>query len=83
MMINITDIKVSNDMSVVEIYYSSLDDDQEALKALLKKHQKKIKYYLAMELTARRCPTLIFKYDQQLAKIAKMEHLLDSLKQNN
>lgn len=82
--INLTEVKVTRDMSYANIFYTILTDDPE----VLKKAQQAIetsKATIRMELAKkirdiRKIPELVFKFDEALAYGNRIDKLLKSLK---
>ncbi len=81
---NLTEVKVTKDLSFATVYYSILSDDKEVIaKAhdLLEDHKVKIRMELAKKIkNTRKIPDLIFKYDEALAYGNRIDSLLSQIK---
>ena len=64
--VNLTEVKVTKDLSYATIFYTVLSDDDDIIKkaqALLEKHTSKIRKRLAEKIrNVRKIPELLFKY---------------------
>lgn len=82
--INLTEVKMSKDLSIATIYYTILSDDKEVLKKATEKINK-MKATIRMDLAkkiknVRKIPDLSFKYDEALAYGNHINEILSSLK---
>lgn len=65
--ITITEVRITNDLSYMTIYYTCLIDSQKENAALaLERSKGYLRSELAKKLKARKMPELIFKYDEAL-----------------
>ena len=74
--VNLTEVKVTKDLSYANIFYTILSDDQEVIskaQQLLEKNTSKIR-------NMRKIPELIFKYDEALAYGNHIDQLLKTIK---
>lgn len=82
--INITEVKVTKDLSYATFYYTILSDDKKMItlaQEALEKHQGQIRHKLAAKIkNIRKIPELIFKYDEALAYGNHIDQLLKSIK---
>ena len=82
--INLTEVKVTKDLSFATIYYTILADDKDVLeraKKALDEANTKIRMELAKKIkNVRKIPELIFKYDEALAYGNHIDQLLKTLK---
>ncbi len=82
--INLTEVKVTKDLSYANIFYTILSDDQEVIskaQQLLEKNTSKIRKRLAEKIrNIRKIPELIFKYDEALAYGNHIDQLLKTIK---
>ena len=82
---NITEVKITRDLSYATVYYTILNDDPEVIKSAqdnLDKLNKQIRKELASKVNnLRKMPELLFKYDEALAYGNKIDKLLKSVKQ--
>ncbi|MBM7453498.1 ribosome-binding factor A [Acholeplasma morum] len=80
---NITEVKITRDLSYATVYYTILNDDPEVInkaQANLDKINKQIRKELAIKVNnLRKMPELIFKYDEALAYGNKIDKLLKSV----
>ncbi len=80
--VSVTAVEVTNDLSYATIYYSTLNEDEEAVKdvaAGLEKAKGMIRHELGQRLTIFKVPELIFKRDQSVQYGAKIDELLRGL----
>ncbi|MCD4826892.1 MAG: 30S ribosome-binding factor RbfA [Acholeplasmataceae bacterium] len=82
--INLTEVKVTKDMSYATIYYTILSDEAEVLEKA-KKSIEDSKVTIRMELAKkirniRKIPDLIFKYDEALAYGNHIDKILKTIK---
>lgn len=82
--VNLTEVKVTKDLSYASIFYTILSDEDEViLKAqqLLEKNTSKIRKRLAEKIrNIRKIPELLFKYDEALAYGNHIDQLLKTIK---
>jgi ribosome-binding factor A len=82
--INLTEVKVTKDISYATIYYSILSDDPKVLekaKLALEEAKVTIRMELAKKIkNIRKIPDLIFKYDEALAYGNHIDKILKSIK---
>ncbi len=82
--VNLTEVKVTKDLSYANIFYTILSDDQEVIskaQQLLEKNTSKIRKRLAEKIrNIRKIPELIFKYDEALAYGNHIDQLLKTIK---
>ncbi len=82
--INLTEVKVTKDLSYANVYYTILSDEEEVLKRA-KKAIEDVKATIRMELAkkirnVRKIPDLVFKYDEALAYGNHIDQLLKTIK---
>lgn len=81
--INITEVKVTKDLSFATIYYTILSSQEETIKKsmeVLEDNKKIIRMELAKKVkNIRKIPDLIFKYDEALAYGNHIQDLLQSI----
>ncbi|CCV64032.1 Ribosome-binding factor A [Alteracholeplasma palmae J233] len=82
--INITEVKVTKDLSYATIFYTVLSDEKETIELAASVIEEK-KIAIRMELAKkirniRKIPDLIFKYDEALAYGNKIDSILKSIK---
>ena len=82
--VNLTEVKVTKDLSYANIFYTILSDDQEVIskaQQLLEKNTSKIRKRLAEKIrNIRKIPELMFKYDEALAYGNHIDQLLKTIK---
>lgn len=82
--INLTEVKVTKDLSFANVYYTILSDDVEIVekaKQELDKHKVTIRMELAKKIkNTRKIPDLIFKYDEALAYGNHIDKILKTIK---
>jgi ribosome-binding factor A len=79
-MISITDVEVSDDLSFAKIYFSVLGDHEEEtgrqMADLLNSKKGVVRHELAQRLIMRQHPDLRFYYDPTPARAARIDELL-------
>ena len=82
--INLTEVKVTKDISFATIYYTILSDDQKVLdkaKTALEEAKVTIRMELAKKIkNIRKIPDLVFKFDEALAYGNHIDKILKSIK---
>lgn len=82
--INLTEVKVTKDLSFATIYYTILVDEKDALeraKKAIDDAKGSIRMLLAKQIKhVRKIPELIFKFDEALAYGNHIEDILKTLK---
>jgi len=82
--INLTETKVSNDLSFAKVYYTILKDDTETLKyceKILIEKKALIRMELAKKIkNIRKIPEIIFHYDNALAYGNHIDKILKTIK---
>jgi ribosome-binding factor A len=83
--VTITDVRITNDLSIATIYVNFLGSDNrnEAGLKILEKSKGFIRSKLAKELTIRKMPELKFVVDTSLEEGNKIDDILRSLKKDN
>jgi ribosome-binding factor A len=81
--INLTDVKVTKDLSFANIFYTILSDDPNVLK-LTEETIEKNKVVIRLELAKkiknfRKIPDLVFKYDKSLSYGRRIENILKDI----
>ena len=83
--VTITDVEVTNDLSFAKIYVTFLDKPEhhkthmEALESV----KGLVRSKLAGTLSTRKCPQLIFVYDNTLERANRIESIIEQLHQDN
>ncbi len=80
-LLNITEIRITNDLSYMTIYYTVLDDkNKQKMAENLESLKPYIRRELAHKINARKMPDLIFKYDEALEYGNHIAEILESEK---
>ncbi len=83
MYFNITEVKITKDLSFATIYYTILSDKEEDLdiaKNILNQFNKQIRQELSQKIrNIRKMPELKFKYDEALAYGNKIDKIIKEL----
>ena len=75
---NVTEVQLTNDLGIATIYYTlATNADQEIMQNRLNSIKNVVRSYLAQHLATRRCPELIFKYDDLIEKANHIEDLIN------
>lgn len=82
--INLTEVKVTKDLSIAKVYYTILSDDERSLE-LVEKELTKSNTVIRMELAKkikniRKIPEVKFVYDEALAYGNHIDKLLKTIK---
>ena len=80
---SITKVKISPDLSVATVYFSSLKknkDDIDELEKLFRRNNKTIRMNLGKYMSLRSTPSLRFFYDDTLDSVFRIEELLGTIK---
>ena len=81
--INLTEVKVTNDLSFATVYYTILSDDKDIIKLadeIIEEKKAHIRMELAKKIrNVRKIPNLVFKYDEALAYGNHIDGLLKSI----
>ena len=83
--INITDVKVSDDIGIATVFYSIIGEsihksDSKIDDRILKKFSGMIRSNLAKKIKIRRIPKIIFRFDESIEYSENIEKLLRNLK---
>ena len=83
--INITAVKVSDDIGIATVFYSIIGEsihksDSKIDDRILKKFSGMIRSNLAKKIKIRRIPKIIFKFDESIEYSENIEKLLRNLK---
>lgn len=80
--ITITEVRITNDLSFMTIYYTFYEGKEENYQKALEECKGYLRSELAKKLKARKMPELIFKRDSSLDYGNHIEELLQSIKNN-
>ena len=83
--INITAVKVSDDIGIASVFYSIIGEsihksDSKIDDRILKKFSGMIRSNLAKKIKIRRIPKIIFRFDESIEYSENIEKLLKNLK---
>lgn len=82
--VNLTEVKVTKDLSYASIFYTILSDEEEVIQKaqqLLEKNTSRIRKRLAEKIrNIRKIPELLFKYDEALAYGNHIDQVLKTIK---
>jgi ribosome-binding factor A len=80
--LTVTHVKVSADLQVAHVYYTTLGDDRTRRSAAraLERAAPFLRRQLAGRLRLRRAPELQFHYDESIARGERVEQLLQEIK---
>jgi ribosome-binding factor A len=80
--LTITHVKVSSDLQVARVYYTTLGDDRARRDAsrALERASAFLRRQLAGRLRLRRAPELHFHFDESIARGERIERLLQEIK---
>jgi ribosome-binding factor A len=83
--LTLTRVKVAPDLQQARVYYTILGDPAERKKAAraLDRALPFIRHALAQRLDMRRVPVLAFQFDESVAHQARVEELLEQIKQDD
>ncbi|MCK4979405.1 MAG: 30S ribosome-binding factor RbfA [Candidatus Delongbacteria bacterium] len=79
---SITKVKISPDLSVATVYFSSLKKDKvdiEELEKLFRRNNKTIRMNIGKYMSLRSTPSLRFFYDDTLDSVFRIEELLKTI----
>lgn len=78
--INVTEVRITNDLSYMTVYYTTfLSEDKEMLKNALEHDKGYIRMAIARKISARKMPELIFKFDEALEYGNKIDSLISEI----
>ena len=82
-LLTITNVKITKDLRICNVYISLLAPKQEPLAVLeyIIKSSKKIRFYLGNELKSKYVPELKFYYDDTLKKAEKINVIMSKVNQ--
>ncbi len=79
--VTVTDVDVTNDLSFAKIYVTFLDDEKHHKSHMeaLENVKGLVRSKLARTLSTRKCPELIFCYDNSLATGNRIESIINDI----
>lgn len=83
-LITITKVTMSKDLRYAKVFFSHIDTDLENsdLEKKLNQNKSKIKYLMGLNLGAQYVPKINFYFDEKYAKSARIENLLNKVRNN-
>ena len=81
--ITITEVRITNDLSFMTIYYTFYQGDKDKIEKALEESNAFLRSALALRINARKMPELIFKYDTSLEYGNHIEKILMDLEKEN
>ena len=78
-MITITDARVTNDLSFLKVYFTSLDDDKKKVISTLNKSSGFIRSKLCEKMQIRKMPEINFVYDESIAYGKKIDDIIERI----
>ena len=84
-LITITKVNMSRDLRYAKIFFSHINTGltTEELEKKLSLNKKRIRYYMGNNLETQYVPQIHFEFDQNHAKSARIENLLNKVNKNN
>ena len=80
--VTFTDVKMSPDLKIAKVYFSTLDNNPKIAEEALKGAKGLLRKKVGEELQLRYTPSLQFYYDESVVEGNKIENLLNSLKKS-
>ncbi len=77
--ITVTEVRITNDLSFMTIYYTFYQGKKENYELALKECKGYLRSELAKRIKARKMPDLIFKYDESLAYGNHINEIISNL----
>lgn len=75
----ITDVKITNDLSIAKVYFTTLDDDRNMVLNALNKASGFIRSKLCEVVQIRKMPELNFVYDESIEYANNIENIIERL----
>ncbi len=82
--VTVTDVEMSPDLRHAKIFFSILADDEEEKQEIflaLKKTKSEVRYILGQEIDLRFVPELQFELDETAEKAARIEELINQIRE--
>lgn len=76
--VSLTEIRVSKDLGVAKVYFTTLVGDANALQPVLQQYAGRLRGFLGKRMRIRHVPELRFEYDDLLEKGSQLSALIDS-----
>lgn len=81
-LVTITDAKVTNDLSFVKVYFTTLSDNKEDVLIALNKAKGFIRSKLCEKMQIRKMPEINFVYDESIEYGKKIEDIIERISNN-
>lgn len=78
-MVTITDAKVTNDLSFLKVYFTTLDNDRKKVTLALNKANSFIRSKLCEKMDIRKMPEINFVYDESIDYGKKIEDIIERI----
>ena len=78
-MVTITDAKVTNDLSFLKVYYTTMDEDRKKVNEALNKASGFVRSKLCEKMDIRKMPEIHFVYDESIEYGKKIEDLIERI----
>ncbi len=78
-MITITDARVTNDLSFVKVYFTTLDNDRKKVTNALNKASSFIRTMLCDKMDIRKMPEINFVYDESIDYGKKIDDIIERI----
>ena len=77
--ITITDVRITNDLSIAKVYFTSMSSDRDKILSSLNKASGFIRSKLCEMVDIRKMPELIFVYDESIEYANKIEDIIERI----
>lgn len=78
-LVTITDARVTNDLSFVKVYFTTLSDDRKEVIMALNKAKGFIRSKLCEKMNIRKMPEINFVYDESIDYGKKIENIIERI----
>lgn len=78
-MVTITDARVTNDLSFVKVYFTTLDNDRKKVTNALNKASSFIRTMLCDKMDIRKMPEINFVYDESIDYGKKIDDIIERI----
>lgn len=78
-MVTITDAKVTNDLSFLKVYFTTMDEDRKKVNEALNKASGFVRSKLCEKMDIRKMPEIHFVYDESIEYGKKIEDLIERI----
>ena len=78
-MVTITDARLTNDLSFVKVYFTTMDDDRKKVTNALNKANSFIRSKLCEKMDIRKMPEISFVYDESIEYGKKIENIIERI----